>query len=305
MSPDSTTPRPRNAHPASIPWWYRCLLACYPARHRAHYRVAMEQAFRDQWRDLGEPSTRTARWRFRLRLLADFVRSCPAEHAHELRAGWALSLPARQRAWVVGVGGLLAFATFSATLWLTSLLPRVFLSTVRLQGPASMSRTFDPFVAQTRMEKVRSAAVLTPVIEQLNLNERWSAQYLAGHGRLTTPETVEILRDRVEVRPIRLTRMFEILVYGQDREEAAQVANAIAESYATLESQRTTSEPARRISIVDLAVPGLKPIKPNVPLNIMVGLVGALGIGLVSGFITWLAMRCRRFTTITAGTPLP
>lgn len=301
MNSDSNASLPSNERTLAIPPWYRGLLACYPARHRAHYRAAMEQAFRDQWRDLGDHPTRGARWRFRLRLLADFVRSCPAEHAHELRAGWALSLPTRQRAWVVAVGGLLALLTLSATLWLTHLMPQVFRSTVRLQDPASVSRTFDPFVAQTRMEQVRSADVLNPVIERLNLNERWSAQYLAGQGRLTTPETLEILRDRVEVRRLRNTGMMEILVYSADREEAAEVANAIAESYATLENQRLPSEPARRMAIVDLAAPGLKPIKPNVPLNVAVGLVGALGIGLVSGFITWLAMRCRHSPTLAAG----
>lgn len=304
MNSDSPTTPPHHAPAAAIPAWYRCLLACYPATHRARYRAAMEQAFRDQWRDLGEQPTRAARWRFRLRLLLDFVRSCPAEHAHELRAGWASASSARQRAWVLGIGGLLALATFSTTLWVTSLMPRVFLSTARLQIPVSTARALDPFVAQTRMEMVRSEAVLAPVIERLNLNERWSAEYLAGQGRLTTPETVEILRHRIEVRPFRNTAMFEVLVYGQDREEAAQVANAIAESYASVANQLAIPDPGRRVSIVDLAEPGLRPIKPNVPLNVTVGLVGALGIGLVSGFITWLAIRCRPSISLGAGTPL-
>jgi uncharacterized protein involved in exopolysaccharide biosynthesis len=88
-------------------------------------------------------------------------------------------------------------------------------------------------------------------------------------------------------------------VYSEDRREAAQIANAIAESYrdycgrAQLEQQKAASVrmPAARVQITDLAEPGNVPVRPNKPLNIFLGAVlgifFATGTGAVITLIAW------------------
>lgn len=88
----------------------------------------------------------------------------------------------------------------------------------------------DPFFLQTEFEVIQSKTNLYRVIEDLGLNQKWSREYL-NSGTLKTPETFEILKDKIDVRQYRNTTMIEIRVYSRDKAEAAQIANAIARVY--------------------------------------------------------------------------
>ncbi len=92
------------------------------------------------------------------------------------------------------------------------------------QGPP------DPFFLQTQFEIIQSKTNLYQVIEDLNLNEAWSREYLKS-GTLKTPETFSILRKKIDVLQHRNTTMIEIRVYSKDKAEAARIANKIAEVY--------------------------------------------------------------------------
>jgi uncharacterized protein involved in exopolysaccharide biosynthesis len=93
----------------------------------------------------------------------------------------------------------------------------------------------------------------------------------------------------------------EIRVFSENPHEAATIANAIAESYKTftievasekIEVERPQSS---SVTIVDPAVPGLRPVRPNKPLNLVLGgLTGgalALGLGSVAAVITFIARK--------------
>ena len=90
--------------------------------------------------------------------------------------------------------------------------------------------TYDPYFIQTEFEVIQSELVLGKVIEQLDLNREWGKKY-AGGERLKTSESIALLKGRIDLRPVRNTSLIEIRVYDWKPEEAARIANAIAEAY--------------------------------------------------------------------------
>jgi capsular exopolysaccharide synthesis family protein len=101
---------------------------------------------------------------------------------------------------------------------------------------------FDPYFIQTTFEIMQSSLVLSNVISSLNLNVEWGKKYLNGET-LKTTETLEMLKQRMELAPVRNTELISITVYSDDAKEAALLANSIAEAYKNyrLESRRQVS----------------------------------------------------------------
>jgi polysaccharide biosynthesis transport protein len=123
----------------------------------------------------------------------------------------------------------------------TYLLPETFMSSTRIKvekeaadvpllGSIVSSGPPDPFFLQTEFEVIQSKTNLYTVIDQLDLNTRWSPEYLS-QGTLKSQETFEILRNKIDVRQYRNTTMIEIRVYSRNKAEASEIANKIAEVY--------------------------------------------------------------------------
>ncbi len=89
---------------------------------------------------------------------------------------------------------------------------------------------FDPYFIQTEFEVIQSEVVLGKVVERLDLNKVWGQKY-GGGTQLKTTETITLLKGRIDLKPVRSTSLIEITVYSEDKEEAARIANAIAEVY--------------------------------------------------------------------------
>ena len=201
------------------------------------------------------------------------------------------------------------------TTLVTFILPESFVSQARIAlrpnatNPAA-SGVFDPRFIQTECEVIQSEAILGQAIDDLDLNREWGKKYANG-DRLKTTETLALLRARMDLRPLPNTSIIEIRVYDERPDEAAKVANAIAEAYrehinspksAASTSREAhvemagmpapTSKPVQpdsaaslslgpRLEILDRAVPGFSPVRPNKPLNITLGVL----MGLVLGFL--------------------
>ncbi len=88
---------------------------------------------------------------------------------------------------------------------------------------------FDPYFIQTQFEKIKSKTILYQVIEALDLNRIWAAR--RREPSLTTPESYILLCKSLDVRQSRNTTLIEIRVYSEDKEEAALIANKIADVY--------------------------------------------------------------------------
>ena len=88
---------------------------------------------------------------------------------------------------------------------------------------------YDPYFIQTEFEKIQSKKVLHEVIKDLALNTTWAERYNAE--TLTTNETYMVLQKLIQINQFRNTSIIEITAYSEDREEAAEIANSIAEQY--------------------------------------------------------------------------
>jgi uncharacterized protein involved in exopolysaccharide biosynthesis len=214
------------------------------------------------------------------------------------------------------------------TTLVTFILPESFVSQARIvlrpSTPDAVGRAasqgtsgaFDPGFVQTECEVIQSQAVLSQAIADLDLNREWGKRYASGE-RLKTPESTTLLRARMDLRPLPNTCVIEIRVYDERADEAAKVANAIAEAYrehinspesaaATSRSAHVemvgmpapASKPVRpssapttssglRVEILDHAVPAYRPIRPNKPLNITLGMLLGLALGLLVGAGAW------------------
>jgi capsular exopolysaccharide synthesis family protein len=124
----------------------------------------------------------------------------------------------------------------------TLLLPESYASTVQIRiepdivsdvspvGAGYTYTAYDPYFIQTEFEVIQDRVVLGKVIETLNLNVEWGKRYFGGET-IKTAEAMEFLKKRMSLNPVRNTKLIGITVYDEDKNEAARLANAIAEAY--------------------------------------------------------------------------
>jgi capsular exopolysaccharide synthesis family protein len=128
----------------------------------------------------------------------------------------------------------------TATL-VTFILPESFSSTARIKIEHDQSdvsgmaergglATYDPYFIQTEFELIQSEAILGKVVDDLDLNKEWGKKYANGE-RLKTSETIALLKSRIDLRPVRNTSLIEIRVFSEKADEAAKIANVVAEAY--------------------------------------------------------------------------
>lgn len=86
---------------------------------------------------------------------------------------------------------------------------------------------FDPRFITTQFEIIQRKEILYPVIEALGLEQTWKKLY----GIVGKEQTLYRLRKMIDVREIRNTELIQISVLDQDRNEASEIANRIAEEY--------------------------------------------------------------------------
>jgi uncharacterized protein involved in exopolysaccharide biosynthesis len=173
---------------------------------------------------------------------------------------------------------------------ITFILPESFASTCRIKVEQNLNQgtnaaIYDPYFIQTEFEIMQSQVVLEPVITKLNLNVEWGKKYYNGET-LKTTEALEILKGRLSLAPVRGTKLIAITVYSDDRNDAARLANTIAE--ACQQYSVGKNYPAGAVQIIDRAEPGRFPVKPNKPLNIALGAVAGVVLGALAVMVVGL-----------------
>lgn len=261
---------------------YSQLVRLYPKRFREEYATEMARLFGEQCRDARERGFAgiAALW---LRTIHDLAFSLIREHIESkghMSARSILDFCGRK----LTFGRLFAAMTvclIAACLLATLLLPKVYSSLARIEfaGPAGGAGTYDPYMVQTAFERVRSGQVLNPVIDKLNLSSVL-AKEMGVPGTLSREEAREALLSRLELRQSRNTSLVEIRVYSTSPELSANIANAIAEG----------SKRAMGSRLVDQASPGT-PVRPNVPLNMVVGTIASVAIAVVLAGLARLLLR--------------
>ena len=302
---------------------YQRLLVAYPRAHRREYGQPMAQLFRDQCRDAWRGDRGWGLTWLWLRVLPDLVKTSVLEHISTLnerktmleRIGMLLRPRSAPRFIFRAVfAGVFTFVVGASTL-ITFILPESYGSTARvlvrqdasessqkLDSRASLG-PYDPYFIQTQMEIMSSQLVLEKVVNDLDLRTSWGRKY-ANSERLRPEEARAILQARVELRPVRNTSLIEIRAFSDQPSEAAQLANAIAQSYRDYRSHIAPAD------IVDMAVPGLRPVRPNKPMNIVLGLIGgallALAAGaVIAGLAAWIGRRSGGTGVPTGGGTVP
>jgi capsular exopolysaccharide synthesis family protein len=144
----------------------------------------------------------------------------------------------------------------------TFILPESFASTCRIKvendgtdiGVGSSMPTsmlpYDPYFIQTTFEIMQSQLVLSNVITALNLNVEWGKKYYNGES-LKTTETMEILKGRMGLAPVRNTKLIAITVYSDDPKEAALLANTIADAYRAYRIETRRQITSRGLEVLD------------------------------------------------------
>ena len=89
---------------------------------------------------------------------------------------------------------------------------------------------YDPHFVQTTYEIIQSQLVLSNVVTNLNLNEVWGKKLFHSKPLLMS-ESMEIIKSHLVLGAIRNTKLITITFISEDPNEAAQAANAIADSY--------------------------------------------------------------------------
>ena len=205
------------------------------------------------------------------------------------------------RAGIVGMA--VGLFTVIASTVITFILPESYLSLARIQvsqatgNDAGQPPPGDAHFPAAEWAALQSDAVLDRVVERLNLGERWGRRLAAG-GKLQRDDCLRRLRSRMELRPSRGVPLIEVRVSSEDRNEAAEMANAVVESYRSLRTDV-------RVEIVDRAEPSLRPFRPNVPLNLWLGACGGILLGGLAGSLTFLIATRLRAPPPAPGPPQP
>ena len=144
----------------------------------------------------------------------------------------------------------------------TFVLPESFASTTRIivepdvsdisvGDEMSASRApYDPYFLQTTYELIQSQAVLSNVVNALNLNVEWGKKYYNGDA-LKTTESIEFLKRRMRLDTVRNTKYITITVYSEDKNDAARLANAVADAYQDYRLQQRQELAMKGISALE------------------------------------------------------
>jgi uncharacterized protein involved in exopolysaccharide biosynthesis len=91
------------------------------------------------------------------------------------------------------------------------------------------ANTYDPYFIQTEVELIQSEVILGKVVAELNLDTVWGKKY--GVERLKSTEVIPMLKNQMSVNPQRNTSLIEIRFFSERPDEAAKIANCIADVY--------------------------------------------------------------------------
>ncbi len=137
---------------------------------------------------------------------------------------------------------LLAFILMLVTAAIvTYFMPRKFQSTalveLRMEGAdykpfrdMGENPGMDPRFAPTQIEIIQRQSVLYPVVDKLDLTRKWATE----NGPLTREGAFYKLRSMLKTKPVRNTELLDVSVTSTDAKEAAELANAVVQSYQDL-----------------------------------------------------------------------
>ncbi len=146
----------------------------------------------------------------------------------------------------------------------TFILPETFVGSARvnvqregtdvagLNGSMQGFGGIDPYFIQTEFEVMQSQLILGKVLDnpKLNLMEKWATKFHGGEP-LTRPEAISLLKNFIQLNPVRNTSLIEIRFYSDKPDEAADLANALADAYKDYRLSRSTEKNTSGLNVYD------------------------------------------------------
>ncbi|MFD2339676.1 polysaccharide biosynthesis tyrosine autokinase [Clavibacter tessellarius] len=185
------------------------------------------------------------------------------EYIRILRRSWILILLAL----LLGVGAAAGYSLVQTPEYRAS--AKVFVSTQSAGTVSDLSQgnSFTQQAVKSYADVVSTPVVLEPVIAQLGLDE-----------------TAESLAPRVSASAAADTVIIEIAAQDEQAETAAVIANAVAKSFsdvvAQLVPEDTGGQPQVKITTLQEARIPASPVSPRVPLNLALGALVGLALGI-------------------------
>lgn len=175
---------------------------------------------------------------------------------------------------------IVALAVFGASAAFTFMMQKTYAGTARVQWPGLPALVIPTAEAvPPQMAAAQSEPVLTQAALALNLNKLYGKR-IRIDGDLKTWESVTLLKQRMEISPVSETNAMDIRVYDDDNEQAAKIANRIADVFCASPAAATGGvHPV----VATRAQVETKPVRPNVPLNLALGAFAGLIFGLALG----------------------
>jgi capsular polysaccharide biosynthesis protein len=286
---------------------YHRLLLVYPKSHREDYGSAMLQLFRDQCREAWANRRVTGLLGFWLRAAADILKTSLLEHLSTLNRSRIMSTSFRPTIKPLpaffGICAVVFFVIFLANVLITFMIPEMYAgaATILISRPTA---TPDPTWAQTEVQVIFSSVVLERAAKNLNLPDVWGKKYNNGMP-LNVNDTVAMVKSRLEIYYLPLATTADsvalrISSYSDNPNEAANIVNGVVDAYRTFRveqsSQANMASMERKVTVLDTAVPQFRPVRPNKQLNMVIGalagiLVGVIVAPLVLGLFAWIKNR--------------
>jgi len=111
-------------------------------------------------------------------------------------------------------------------------------------APAAYA-SYDPYFLETELNTIRGDVVLGKVVDSLKLDQAWSNQ---NYGeKLSRKDAIALLRSRLDLEADRNTKLIDIGAKSDKPDEAADIANAVAEAYKQYRLETRSNEMAAGI----------------------------------------------------------
>ena len=156
-----------------------------------------------------------------------------------------------------GVILLAFFLVFMTAAVITYMMPKQYIGKVQLQihqssetwqifndgGGAGYNNMITPNFIQTQFMIINSKETLYQVIDKMGLVERWEAD--------NRQQAYIMLLDKIEAEEVRGTDLIDIIVYSTDPQEAADLANSIANAYVGRRSEWEKTRSKKALDTLD------------------------------------------------------
>jgi len=133
--------------------------------------------------------------------------------------------------WFLVAVAVLAATVLGGACLIHRLLPKVYQSTARVQVMLPGNPPTQPTEYQPEFETIQSPVVLNAVITRLDLKEAWSRRVFKEAKPLSDSRALAYLISLLSIDYKDGTNIIDISASSDDPQEAADIANAVAEGY--------------------------------------------------------------------------